>query len=440
MEILVERGPSKGDCLQKIVNTYGVHFNILKEKKIRSRGFLGLFARDEVEIEFALTSNNRYGWQAPPPQDGSVQLPGAEGRPLAAIPAAIPRDDSTLDFETAKKRILAAAGKNPDQIIQLVQEQDDKEAAQQKILDKLREIQEQIGAGKETRAEHPNLVRISQMLRQNDFSERYAADLLDRAHKELPLETLENFKALQDRFLDWIGESIKVFNTQDREKSGRVMVLVGPTGVGKTTTIAKLAAIYSIQNSGNRPLTVRMITIDAFKIGAGEQIGAFGDIMDIDVSKIDNRRELRRDIDLYREECDLILVDTIGRSPRDSVRLGEMKELLDACGSRAEVHLVLSASTKTSDIEHILQQFEPFNYQAVLLTKLDETNHVGNIISALTERKKPVSYITDGQIVPKDIKKATVVRFLISLDEFQVDREAIEKRFPAAEADQFQWG
>jgi len=438
MEILVERGPSKGDCLQKIVHNYGVNFHILREKKFRSPGFFGLFARDEVEIEFCLTSNR---WQAPPLQEA---LPlAAGGQTTSSLkPAAGPsaRDDTTLDFETAKKRILAAAGKNPDQIIQSVQKQEQKEATEQKILDKLREIQDKIDRGNAPKADHPNLVRIAEMLRRNDFSARYVANFVDRARKELPLEILENFKSLQDRALEWIGESIKIFDTQDREKGGRVMVLIGPTGVGKTTTIAKLAAIYGIGNSGQRPLAVRMITIDAFRIGAGEQIGAYGDIMDIPVNSIDNRRDLRREIDLYREETDLILVDTIGRSPRDSVKLGEMKELLDACGSRAEIHLVLSAGTKTSDLEHILQQFEPFNYQAVLLTKLDETSHAGNIISALAERNKPVSYITDGQIVPRDIKKATIVRFLINLDEFQIDREAIEKRFPAGQADQFQWG
>ena len=117
-----------------------------------------------------------------------------------------------------------------------------------------------------------------------------------------------------------------------------------------------------------------------------------------------------------------------------------MKELLDACGSKAQMHLVLSASTKTSDMEHILRQFEPFNYQAVLLTKLDETRHIGNIISALAEREKPLSYITDGQNVPKDIKKASVIRFLTNLEDFRVDRDELEKRFPAGEADQFQWG
>jgi flagellar biosynthesis protein FlhF len=75
----------------------------------------------------------------------------------------------------------------------------------------------------------------------------------------------------------------------------------------------------------------------------------------------------------------------------------------------------------------------------VLLTKLDETSHIGNVISALAERGKPVSWITDGQKVPSDIKRADVVRFLINLDEFKVDRDKIEKRFPVNEADQSQW-
>ena len=161
--------------------------------------------------------------------------------------------------------------------------------------------------------------------------------------------------------------------------------------------------------------------------------------MGFPVSYIDNRQDLKKTIALHEEETDLILVDTIGKSPKDSAKLGEMKELLDACGSRAEIHLVLSASTKTSDIEEMLRQFEPFNYRSVVLTKLDETGHVGNVISALAERGKAVSWITDGQKVPNDIKKASVVRFLTNLDEFKVDRDTIEKLFPVDAADQIQW-
>lgn len=313
-------------------------------------------------------------------------------------------------------------------------------AHQQQILDRLKEIQETINLKDTVKTEHPSIARISQMLKTNDFSERYTAGILGRAHKELPLDTLEDFNAVQDCVLGWIGESIKIFPVPDPRKGGRIMALVGPTGVGKTTTIAKLAAKYGPLNSDQSPLSIRMITIDAYKIGAKAQLVDYGDMLDIPVAYIDNRRDLRREIDLYREDTDLILVDTIGRSPRDSAKLGEMQELLEACGSKAEIHLAMSASTKTSDMEHILQQFEPFNYQAVILTKLDETRHIGNVISALAERGKPVSYITDGQEAHKNINRASVVRFLINMEEFRVDRDEIEKRFPSVEANQLQWG
>jgi flagellar biosynthesis protein FlhF len=446
MQVYVERGVSKGDCLQKIVNKYGIRFTVLREKTFRPSGIKGLFSREGVELEFCLSplrSDSRTAGglalqPEPYPQAPGEQLtfPLPADRQTAGRQAA-DKDDTTLDFVEAKKRVLAAAGKDPDQVFQQIQEKDNN---QQLILDRLKEIESKIETAKEPKTDHPSLGRIAQLLRLNDFSDRYTANLVEKARKELPLETLENFDAAQDRIVDWIGESIKIYPFSGKPIHGKIMVLIGPTGVGKTTTVAKLAAIYGIENSGRRPLSVRMITIDAFRIGAKKQLEDYGDIMEIPVSYIDNHRDLRREIDLYREETDLILVDTIGRSPRDSVKLGEMKELLDACGSKAELHLALAASTKTSDMEHTLQQFEPFNYQAVLLTKLDETKHVGNIISALSERGKPLSYISDGQIVPKDIKKASVIRFLINLEEFRVDRDAIEKRFPAAEADQFQWG
>ncbi len=304
------------------------------------------------------------------------------------------------------------------------------------------EKQDQISAKSAPKQDHPSLLRITQSFRQNEFSERYINGLLDRARKELPLETLDDYTAVQNQFLVWIGESIKIFNMPQKDESaisaaGRVLVLVGPTGVGKTTTIAKLAVVYGI-GSVNRPaLSVRVYTIDTFKIGGTEQLEKYCEIMEVvPFGIINNQTELRKQIDLYREETDLILIDTIGSSPNDPKKLGEMQALLNACGSKAEVYLVLSASTKTNDIEHILRQFEPFNYQAVLLTKMDETRTVGNIISALAEKGKPISFITNGQQIHKDIKKANIVGFLINLQGFtNVDRDEMEKRFPAAQAD-----
>jgi len=131
-------------------------------------------------------------------------------------------------------------------------------------------------------------------------------------------------------------------------------------------------------------------------------------------------------------------VDTIGKSPRDLVELGRMKQLLDACGTLAELYLVVAASTKSSDLNEILKAFEPFDYKSVIVTKMDETLRIGNIIGALAERGKSISYITNGQKVPGFIEKASVVQFLINLEGFRVNRIRLEEKFPDRSQEQMQ--
>jgi flagellar biosynthesis protein FlhF len=331
-----------------------------------------------------------------------------------------------VDFEEAKKKVLAAAGKDSTQMM---------------ILSEVRNIKEKLEAagGPARQEDPPALARIAELLERNDFSPAYINTILDRGRKEFSLEDLENFDEVQDRVLEWIGESVRIYKEPAYHKTPRIMVLVGPTGVGKTTTIAKLAAIFGLGNPEKQARTVRMITIDAFRIGAKAQIEAYGDIMGFPVAYVDNYGDLKKEIALSAEGVDVVLVDTIGKSPRDSAKLGEMKELLDACGFEAEVYLVISAGVKSSDIQEMLRQFEPFNYRSIILTKLDETTRIGNVISALAEKGKPLSYITDGQKVPSDIHRAGVTRFLLNLEGFTVHREKIEARFPADKAAQIQW-
>ncbi len=112
-----------------------------------------------------------------------------------------------------------------------------------------------------------------------------------------------------------------------------------------------------------------------------------------------------------------------------------MKEILATCGGRAAVYLALAATTKGSDTEEILRQFEPFGYRAVILTKLDETMRIGNILSCLTRHRKPIAYLCDGQGVPQDLEEATVVRLLMNMDGFRIDRDTMERRFARPRAD-----
>jgi len=424
METYIVQGESLMDCKLKIAAKYNRPFNILRCKDIKSGGFLGLFSKPGVQAEFYFTpqrQNNSAAEYNPRP---------AASRNVLGVTTEEFFADKNLEQE--KQKVIAAARKNISET-----SESGKEASQQ-ILDALKELKEKVeGTGK--KEDHPSFVRAEELLKSNDFSEKYINGMIERLRKELPLEKLDKFEVVQDYLLEWIGESISIYKEEPVTHKPRIMVLVGPTGVGKTTTISKLAAIYGIGTEEIPAVDVRLITIDTFRICAKEQLEQIGDIMRIPVSCALDRQEVRKEIALCGNDIDLILIDTIGNSPKDSSKIGEMKDILDGCPKNAEYHLVISAATKTSDIEVILRQFEPFDYKSIILSKMDETDSYGNIISALAEKKKSISFITNGQGVPEDIRRASVVHFLINLDGFKVDREKIEKRFPSGEAGQFKW-
>ncbi|MCL2765877.1 MAG: AAA family ATPase [Treponema sp.] len=432
MDIFIEQGESKEDCILKISSKYNRPFQILSQKQIRFGGFLGLFSRPGVQVEFYF-QQQRNQVRSGVNQADAMTMYGYKNA-SAEISDTRLRDISGSRLEDEKKKVLAAARNEMSKGEPVIA---GRESAQQ-ILDALKEIKDKVeSTGKND--EHPAFMRVSELLKANDFSQNYIDGMLEKLRKEMSMEQLGNPDFVQDRLLEWIGESISIFREDAACRKPKIMILIGPTGVGKTTTLSKLAAIYGIGTDEIPAIDVRMITIDAFRICAKEQLEQIGNIMQIPVSCVVNKNDLRKEIALHSEDTDLFLIDTIGKSPKDSSRLGEMKEILEGAGKSAEYHLVISAATKTSDIEDIMRQFEPFNYKSVVLSKMDETTSIGNIISALAEKRKSISYITDGQTVPVDIRRASVVRFLINLDGFKVNREKIEKRFPSGEAEQFKW-
>jgi len=420
MEYIIEQGTSRMDCELKIAQKHNHRpFHIISQKEIRLGGFLGFFSKPGVQVEYYFTQPTFKN----PLTHYHVNTPVSWNASGQYIPG---------DLEEEKKKVIAAARKNIDEASTSGRE------ASQQILDALKEIKDNLSGGGK-KEEHSAFVRAADLLNQNDFSQNYIKKMIDRMRGELTLDELDDAASVEEKLVEWIGESISIYKEEANHQKPKIMVLVGPTGVGKTTTISKLAAIYGIGTGEIKAVDVRMITIDAFRICAKEQLESIGNIMQIPVCCVENKNALRKEIAINSEYTDLFLIDTIGKSPKDAAKLGEMKEILDGCPKYAHFHLVISANTKTSDIEEIIRQFEPFNYRSVILTKMDETDRIGNIISALAEKGKSLSYITDGQTVPVDIRRASVVRFLTSLEGFKINREKIEKRFPSGEADQFKW-
>lgn len=179
---------------------------------------------------------------------------------------------------------------------------------------------------------------------------------------------------------------------------GGIAALVGSTGVGKTTTIAKLAAQFILKHGSRQ---IALITTDNYRIGAHEQINTYGKILDVPVRVASDAEELRQHIDSFSDKR-LILIDTAGMSQRD-LRLAEQLKTLQHGDLPIQSYLVMSATTQYKAALEIMDAFQILGPQATILTKFDEAVSKATALSALIERRMPLSFITDGQQVPEDI-------------------------------------
>jgi flagellar biosynthesis protein FlhF len=183
-----------------------------------------------------------------------------------------------------------------------------------------------------------------------------------------------------------------------------VVALVGPTGVGKTTTIAKLAANYRLREKRK----VGLITVDTYRIAAVEQLRTYADIIDLPMQVVSTPREMREAVQSM-SNLDLVLLDTAGRSPKDEVKIQELRAFLTEAGAH-EVHLVLSSVAGGSSLQRTAERFAEVGTTALILTKLDEAMGLGSLFPLLRGSRLPLSYVTDGQNVPDDIAPADACR------------------------------
>ena len=179
-----------------------------------------------------------------------------------------------------------------------------------------------------------------------------------------------------------------------------VWTLVGPTGVGKTTTVAKLAALCSLKLG----MKVGLVTLDTFRIAATEQIKVYGRIMDVPTCVASNADEFSQVLAALGEQ-DIVLVDTVGRSPKDDENMADLAAIL-AGGPLANCHLVMACPTRDTDQRQVMESFARFKPKTLIYTKLDETDIYGPILNQVARSGLPVSYVTLGQKVPDDLEEA----------------------------------
>lgn len=228
---------------------------------------------------------------------------------------------------------------------------------------------------------------------------------------------LDDETLLVSYILEEIDESLVV--EVETLSEPKIMMLVGPTGVGKTTTIAKLAARYAYLM--DRPYKVALLNLDSYKVGAYEQLAHYADIMQIEHLTIDNTDAFVDGLELLHE-YDVILVDTAGMSPYDTQKLIKTVEFVQADMPRKiEVNLVLPATVKYEDMDDIYNNFSFLNLNSVIISKFDETKYFGTLLNFMLLYKIPMSYFSIGQEVPDDLlvasKEYLLERFIGDLDE-----------------------
>jgi flagellar biosynthesis protein FlhF len=394
MRYFTVQGANSKLALAEMRRRYGPDACIQSHRRVRVGGVLGLFSRPAVEITGYVDAHNGDAAGAPA-ADGA----GDGGAVTRAAPTA-------ASISTVLDQVNA-------------------------LHERLDESLPAGAAVHVQRDDHPSLAELGQLLAANDFADPLRGRLLEAVRAGVALSDLQDQDTLHKLVVRRVADEMAVAPPLEQRPAPAdgplVCTLVGPTGVGKTTTIAKLAALHGLGNGAPTP-PVRIVTIDNYRIGAREQIETYGDIMRIPVTSAETTDDVKKAIALGAD-AEMIFIDTVGRSPTDFARIAEMRSVLDAVGRGGTTQLVVSATTKFADLQHILRQFEPFGYDSVIVTKLDETSSVGNVVSALADAHKPVSYLCDGQVVPQDIAPASKLRLLLSLEGFRTGRSFLEQEF-----------
>ncbi len=251
--------------------------------------------------------------------------------------------------------------------------------------------------------------------------------IMELTLEHMPYNMRKNSKTVKRYFQVLLRKMIPIrVESEYQKERKRIMMFVGPTGVGKTTTLAKLAARYSYIKQKREK--VGIITLDTYRIGAVEQLFQFAKMMRLpieDVIDIDDFAKAIRSLSY----CDTILIDTIGSSQYDKEKLTKIEKFIKNSNEDIDVNLVMSSSTKLEDLREIYKNYEYLDIDTIIFTKFDETKSFGNIFSLVKETNKPLSYFSTGQEVPDDIMCASS-EFLVDciLDGFKKEKDAKSSR------------
>ncbi|MDR0747032.1 MAG: flagellar biosynthesis protein FlhF [Helicobacteraceae bacterium] len=269
----------------------------------------------------------------------------------------------------------------------------------------------------------PEFAEIYRVSRQSGMTSEHLDSIISLTLENMPL-TMRQESATVRRYFNTLLRKmvpVRIESRLERPKK-KVQMLVGPTGVGKTTTLAKLAARFAHKLSEH--YKVGIMTLDTYRIGAVEQLTFYAKMMRIGIETVRDPIDFSSALSSLRH-CDIVLIDTAGCSQHDKEKIGRIGQFLKAEKETSiDVALVLASNSKLEDLRDIYKNYSPLGIDTVIATKLDETASLGSMFSFVYENKKPLSYLSIGQEVPDDLLPAESDYFIsCMLSGFRKERE-----------------
>jgi len=422
MKVKTYRAATMKQALEEIKKELGQDAFILGGKEVKGKKVMGLFGKNYFEvtaaIDFAVPGTNpavEGGWsfrelstnkQLDKIQDtfkfsGSAKGVRLSSNTLKSAPAHDPKSSSIVE--------LAGRGDSQDDTL-LLEEIRQLRSMIQGLPQRVSRSS-QVVTYRTPRFPHPVYEEVYRDLVARELDQELAIELVDELIKEKKSKSAPHSRAALRKIGGSLARRIHIGPELISTGPGtgqKIVALVGPTGVGKTTTLAKLAARCVL----NSQLKVGFVTVDTFRIAATDQLRTYAEIIDVPVRVVEDVRTLARAVEDFADR-DVILIDTPGRSPKDAHSL---RELSEALGSLPLIQkaLLLSATTKRSDIKSIVETYRVLEPDCVIFTKLDETQVYGPMLSHLICNAVPLAYVAVGQNVPKDLSVPDVGR-LVSL-------------------------
>ena len=234
-----------------------------------------------------------------------------------------------------------------------------------------------------------------------EVSDELATDIMRKIQQQAQRpDQLQNENWVRERVIEHLEKLIPMSGPIERKKKvgPHVVALIGQTGVGKTTTIAKLAANLMLREKRR----VGLITLDTYRIAAIDQLRRYAELIGVHLSVVGSPDEIAAAVEAF-SDCDYVLIDTAGRSPNDTLKLNELNQFLEQA-KPDEVHLVLPATSGAKSAELALEKFKNVRVDKIIFTKLDESAQVGVVIQIVRKLNIGLSYVTTGQDVPDDIE------------------------------------